>query len=295
MTVLRQCLTAHRFVFYIFGITAYPRKKLNPKWHQIYRLPSILLVLILIGLMVLTAYLMCFKSTSTTDIYLNGEISSALVILYTGFIFASDLMAVAREIFGNSLAQMLLKQCDRMEKQLKLHMFAVFDLKRLRTKIKVKYRYIAVAYLQSLAVFLVMTTLDKADFSMGIVMYLLQAFSTIVQLHTVLHTELIHFILQSINADFGGAKFVNVTRLQGLQTIYFEVWRIVRMVDTDQGWNLLTLLMLLIIDFIYDVFWIFKALRGNADNTEVIRKFLFVFWGNNALNMGEERGSCKCK
>lgn len=277
MTVLRQCLTAHRFVFYIFGITAYPRKMLNPKWHQIYRIPSFLLVFILIALMALAVYLMCFKSTSTTDIYLNGEISSVLVILYTGFIFASNLVAVAREIFGNSLAQLLLKQCDRMEKQLKLHMFAVFDLKRLRANIKVKYRYIAVAYLQSLAVFLVMTTLDKADYRMGIVMYLLQAFSTIVQLHTVLHTELIHFILQSINAEFGGGKFVNVTRLQGLQTIYFEVWRTVRTVNTDQGWNLLTLLMLLIIDFIYDVFWIFKALRGKADNTEVIRKFLFFF------------------
>lgn len=278
MTVLRQCLTAHRFVFYIFGLTSYPRKKLNPKWHQIYRLPSALLVLIFIALILLSVYFMYYNESRSNDIYLNGEISSLLVIIYTGVIFVSNLMAVACELFGFSSAELLLKQCDRMEQQLKLHMFAEFDLKRLRAKITVKYRYIAGAYLQSLTVFLVMSVFEKADPRMGFLLYSLQAFSTIIQLHTVLHTELMHFILQSLNSELDGGKFVDVTRLRGLQTIYLEVWRTVQTVNADQGWNLVTLLIVLVVDMINDVFWIYKALRVNADNTEVIRKFLFVFF-----------------
>lgn len=221
MTVLRQFLIKHRLIFYIFGLSSYPRKKLNPKWHQIYRLPSILLVLAFIVLILLSTYFMYSKSAS--DIYLRGEISSLLIVLYTGSIFASNLIAVAREMFGCSLAHLLLKQCDRMEQKLKLYMFAELDLKRLRAKIMVKYRYITGAYLMSLTVFLVMFALEQADSRFGILLYSMQAFSTILQLHTVLHTELMHFILQSINAELNGGKFVNVMRLQGIQTIYFEV------------------------------------------------------------------------
>lgn len=280
MTVIRQCLTAHRFIFYIFGLTSYPRKKLNPKWQGIYRLPSVLLVIIFIALILLSVYFMDFTPASkSSDIFLSGEISSLLTIIYTGFIIASNLMAVAREMFGCSSAQLLLKQCDRMEQQLTLHMFAEFDLTRLRTKITRKYRYIVGAYLQSLTVYLVMTAFGKAYSRMGILLYSLQGFSTMMQLHTVLHTELIHFILQSINSELDGGKFVNVMRLKGLKTIYFEVWCTVRTINADQGWNLVTFLLVLLIDLIYDVFWIFKALRVKADHTELIRKFIFVFFG----------------
>lgn len=217
---------------------------------------------------------MYFKA-SFNIFYLNGEISSLLVLLYMFFMFVSNLMAVASEMFGHSSAQMLLQQFDRLEHQIKLHMLTELNSKRLRNKILVKYRYLGAVCLQSLAVYLVMAALEKTDNRLEILFFALQAFSTIVILHIVLHTELVHFVLQSINIEIDREKFVHVTRLQGLQRIYFEVWRTVQTVNADQGWTLVTLLFVLVVGLITEVFSIFKSLRLNADPTEWIRKFFF--------------------
>lgn len=279
MTVLRQCLTVHRFVFYLFGITPYPQdKKLKPKWHQMYRLPSVLLVLTSIAVTILAVYMMLNLAIEISTIFVYGDIGSVLLFIYAGSNLMTNLMAVTREMLGLNSAELLLEQCDRVEQLIKLHMFADLDFERLRAKIVRKYCFIIGAYLQTLTVYVLMAALRKADIKLTVLLYFIQAFSTIIQMHTVLHTELVHFVLQSINSEMDGGKFVQVTRLKGLQRIYFEVWRTVRTINVDQGWNLVAVLVVLMVDFISDVFWLFKALRMKADYAEVIRKFLIVLF-----------------
>lgn len=277
MTVLRQCLTVHRFVFYLFGITPYPQnKKPEPMWSQIYRLPSVLLMLINIGVAILAVYMMSNLAIEISTIFVYGDIGSVLLFIYTGSILVTNLFVVAREMLGLNSAQMLLEQCDRVEQLIKMHLFAELDLNRLRDKIVRKYCFVIGAYLQTLAVYVIMAALRKADIKLSILLYFIQAVSTIILMHTVLHTELVHFVLQSINSEMEEGKFVFITRLQGIQRIYFEVWRTVRTINVDHGWILVAVLAGLMIDFISDVFWLFKALRMKADFAEVTRKFVFV-------------------
>lgn len=278
MTVLRHCLTVHRSVFYLLGITPYPlNKKPKPKWPQVYRLPSVLFVLINISVTIAAIYLMTNLAVEISTIFVYGDIGSVLLFLYTGSTLLINQMAVTREMLGLNSAQLLLKQCDRVEQLIKQHMFAELDWNQLRAKIVRKYCFMISAYMQTLAVYVLMAVLRKADIKLSILLYLIQAFSTMILMHTVLHTELVHFVLQSINLEMDGGKFVHVTRLQGIQRVYFEVWRTVRTINLDHGWNLVALLAVLMVDFISDVFWLFKALRMKSDYTEVTRKYVFVY------------------
>lgn len=278
MTVLGHCLTVHRLVFYFFGITPYPQnRKLKPSWHQIYRLPSVLLVLICITCIIMAVYLMLKSTVEISQIYVYGDIGSILLIIYTGIIFVNNLRSVSSVMFGMNAAQLLLKQCERVEHLFKLHMLAELDFRRLRAQIALKYCIIAGAYIQSFTVYVVMAVLRKSDIKLSALLYFIQAFSVVIHMHTVLYTEMVHFVLQSINSEMDGGKFVHARRLQGLQRIYFEVWRTVKTITAEQGWGVVTAFAVLMIDFISDVYWFFKALRIKADYKEVIRKFVFFF------------------
>lgn len=285
---LQKVLSNYLRFFYIFGLTEYPfaeptkTKSSKTIFHRhINQLPSFAFLIFLITLAMFAVYLLYIVPAAST-IYLNGNISFLLSVVYALTIITSNVLSVTLRLWHCTHPRRLVQRLVRLdEKMAKLLSTTPIDGDRLRAKINFNFAIMIASALQSFSIFLLMVFLGSADYAFGFYFFTMQWFSILLQLHIALYTITIHFILESLHDQIDIKCGVRASDMRGVQLIYFELWRIVKMVNHDFGWDLASVLSLQVIDLIYDVFWMFKVLHTEAKLTELIRKIHMIFFGFN--------------